>query len=269
LQLLQWFGPGLASTFVDVRFPPVAILSVILLLPGGTATSAGESNATHPRCEICHFQTAGSSMDAKSTLPDASACLRCHETILPAVRDGGALPASLSRSIRRSHLAAGGGAEPMLTVSAANGSPSRFDCLTCHAAHPNGRPYQLLDAAKGGAKTGDNRQSPSTRLCLSCHGSLVDTRGSSRHYSRHPVGIAVRDWVPLPSDRFLLPLEDAAGTADPRDDVIACTTCHAVHAGSDMALLRWGKEQFREACGTCHRNKVDAPLPGVQIAQLN
>ena len=45
---------------------------------------------------------------------------------------------------------------------------------------------------------------------------------------------------------------DANGTADTRDDVVGCTTCHYAHAGPHPDILRWPPEEQTEACGSCH-----------------
>jgi predicted CXXCH cytochrome family protein len=72
-------------------------------------------------------------------------------------------------------------------------------------------------------------------------------------YQRHPVGLPAQPACAPVTGSISLPLVDVRGTPESGDDVIACITCHDVHATAARNLLRWPSDREAEACSTCHR----------------
>jgi predicted CXXCH cytochrome family protein len=125
-----------------------------------------------------------------------------------------------------------------------------LQCLSCHEHHPNDRPNQLRVAvgADGEPDLSLSHLDPISQSCMCCHHEAAKFKLGQKHL-RHPVGIqaTIRRQREEP-----LPLVDVHGTADARDDVIACTTCHYAHTGPNPDILRWNPEEQGEACTVCH-----------------
>lgn len=197
-----------------------ALPGLLLIILVVAALSALESQAEvgyHADCTTCH----GRDSARPAGIPDAprSSCAPCHAD--------------------RSGAHAGFDLE---------GAPEcESGCLACHDPHEGVGPSQLRASRTGAASMSLD---PGSRRCTDCHEGHVATRPGS---GTHPVGIRVRLGSAHGDEHaFVLPLADVALTASTSDDVIACTTCHDVHGSTNPFLLRWPKDEFVEACSTCH-----------------
>lgn len=213
----------------------VPALIAALMLPG---TGHAGVSAEHQRCSSCHLGERPAGGEAGAI---GRQCASCHgEIAADEARRGRNLPAFQSQGVPQGHAA----------------------CGSCHQSHANGLPFQVKIADAG--LPDQAGLDAVTRLCQTCHGDLANDRGPRGHFVRHPVGL------PLVGERRRaaagsgLPLVDAAGTADPSDDVLSCITCHDMHGGEGAYRLRWAADSEPAACRTCH--DLNQP-PGRLIAR--
>jgi len=216
-----------------------ALIPVLVAAGGPPAPPGDPARALedpHARCDHCHVAESvqQDAENDRSGKPDADCCLACHREIA-------------------------GGREPI-----ANGSRhlnAIVDCLSCHVPHPDGTRYRLR-VDEESARVSDAALDPSTLLCLDCHEAFLQTEPQhGGNYTLHPVGITVPRMVEGAPGAPELPLADIHGTADPEDDIIACTTCHFQHESPNPDLLRWREEKMVAACTLCHWN---GELPAVE-----
>jgi len=258
---------------------PAALLGTFLFLawpaarpegsPAGIAPPALSVPGSHHRaCRSCHG-IRGTDAAARESSPDGSAapaatsgaasprCLDCHQDLLEPAPPAGVLSDPDQVSPSRHLLPPWTTASPPL----GGGSPAAVDCRSCHDPHApgGGTRLRVKDAgAPGTARAGTEGGTPAdfdpvTRLCLGCHPQAAAFDEREGHFGRHPVGV-LPPVEALDRIRALgLPLADVAGTDSPDDDVIACTTCHRVHASRNPFLLRWSETRSWIACGACHR----------------
>jgi len=217
---------------------PIAVAAVVVV---GTAEAR-----PHAECGDCHVRgITGAVADNRAAL--VARCESCHADHAVAVDSRGTvIGAGHVLPGHRTRLGAAPGGGPGFDT---------LDCLDCHDPHPNGRSRQLKALARSFATDTGGQLDPISAFCAACHPSMVDV-GSAGHYRRHPVGVRVAS-----GSRTELPLLDVAGTPSPADDVIGCTTCHAVHAGPEPYLLRWSADEQGATCLGCHASiRRDATL---------
>lgn len=233
----------------------LAVAVIALVFCDAPTAAAGP----HERCADCHHEQARSGFGA----PDYRVCLRCHDPELPS--RAAAMTAS-GRSAIYGHRVS---AERAPAAVPPGGSRAvTVDCLSCHAAHPNDRPYQLV--ARGDPSRVDGRTvlDAATESCLRCHTAFGNFEGDGGEYTLHPVGIPVDGEGLQSPDRWTLPLTDVRGTVDPLDDVISCLTCHEPHASSHRYALRWDHAEMAAACTTCHRVGPDLGVDDRLVAAV-
>jgi len=201
--------------------PLVVCLGISVL---ATATGFAGPGA-HPACDSCHATTAERSAGTELVGGDVG-CRRCH--------------AGQRRTSR-------GNLRPASIEQIQPGHPTT--CVTCHDPHAQS-PALLREPET--RLVADGVLDPTSRLCVGCHEKQGQWRGWSSRYRRHPVGIPVTGQRPAVGPELVLPLVDIRNTRDPSDDVIACITCHDVHAATGEHLLRWWKREVIAACTACH-----------------
>lgn len=231
---------------------PASLVFALIPILAAAGVAARGSEDPHSRCDHCHVE------DAEApALPDARCCFNCHLEIEAGSRQTG----GGSR-----HLSAVIGEAPGLVTAGRVDARASVDCLSCHRPHPDGTRCRLrIDESS--ARVSDTELDPSSLLCLECHEAFLQTEPQADgNYTLHPVGIAAPRMVEGGPGAPVLPLADIHGTADPGDDVIACTTCHFQHESPNPDLLRWGEEELVAACTLCHWNGGEAPAENLLAA---
>ena len=196
----------------------ILVATFVVSLPGGLS-----AESFHHKCSSCH---SGALPAAGSKAEVDDPCFACHTG---------------------EHGQAGAGHQAL----AARGSnaKARSSCLVCHDPHAGTGPAMLARPSATGLASLD----PGSRRCVDCHEGHMGARPGS---GKHPIGIMVRQLASRDSEPvFHLPLTDVAGTEDPNDDVITCTTCHDVHASKHRYLLRWSREDVVDGCTSCHSQR--------------
>ena len=227
--------PGLKTAF------PILLIALAALPVAAGPWSGGN----HEKCASCHEP--GASANDKG--PDAGSCLTCHETI------GNTDASGMSYASSQGGFVSGHVIPKEMYVPRLPQGGKRvveeLDCLTCHDPHGEDGHSTVLRDRQGPAILSPNaRADKVSRFCVGCHEDMSRFGGMARAYSRHPIGLTAE----VVRDPYLpeLPLADIAGTGDPSDDVIACTTCHFVHNGPNKYLLRWDRSIEGYVCGQCH-----------------
>jgi predicted CXXCH cytochrome family protein len=199
----------------------------------------------HEKCVSCHEPgTAGADEG-----PGAETCLGCHADIGRSSTDS-AMPASYQDDFVSGHVMAKEMYSPRLPQGGHRVQES-LDCLSCHDPHGgDGKTTTLRDKQGPAVLSALGTVDEVSRFCVGCHEDMSRFGGMAQAYSRHPIGLTAdvvqRSYLPV------LPLADVHGTADPSDDVVACTTCHFVHNGPNQYLLRWDRSIEGHVCGQCH-----------------
>lgn len=236
---------------------PLALLSGSTFLAAALAlgaAAAGESlpvpagpwfGGGHEQCGSCHVPGGGASDDG----PGAETCLGCHEDVGRSGSDG-IVPASYGNDFSGGHIMPSRMYRPRRPQGGKLVQES-LDCLTCHNPHGGNGQDTVLRERQGPAILAPSSVADRVSLfCVGCHEDMARFNGTGQGYTRHPIG--VRAEVSRKAYLPELPLVDVMGTADPSDDVVACTTCHFVHNGPNQYLLRWDRSIEGRVCGQCH-----------------